>query len=68
MIIPDEERAKRKPSQIGYYRLSGFRYPCRKVKADRDGECVVDDKGKHPLHEDAFQEGTNFDSIIDLYL
>lgn len=68
MIIPDEERAKRKLSQIGYYRLSGFWYPCRKIKVDRDGECIMDAKGKHPLREDAFQEDTNFDSIIDLYL
>ncbi len=68
MTIPDEERAKRKLSQIGYYRLSGFWYPCRKVKIDAAGECIMDVKGKHPLRGDDFQEGTNFDSIIDLYL
>ena len=32
MIIPDKQRAERKLSQIGYYRLSGFWYPCRQVK------------------------------------
>ena len=32
MIIPDEERARRKFAQIGYYRLSVFWYPCRAAK------------------------------------
>ncbi|WP_339134596.1 MAG: hypothetical protein WGN25_15795 [Candidatus Electrothrix sp. GW3-4] len=34
MIIPDEARAIRKLSQIGYYRLSGFSYPCSRPRFD----------------------------------
>ena len=55
MIVPDEERAKRKLSQIGYYRLSGFWYPCREVKVDTAGECIMDSKGKYPLRVNDFQ-------------
>lgn len=68
MIILNEERAKRKLSQIGYYRLSGFWYPCRKGKLDDAGEYVKDPKSKLPVREDEFQEGTDFDSIIKMYL
>jgi len=38
MIIPDTIRAERKLSQIGYYRLSGFWYPCRKFKNAPNGD------------------------------
>ena len=68
MIIPDEERAKRKLSQIGYYRLSGFWYPCRKGKRDENGDYVKDPKSKLPIREDNFQDGTDFNLITDLYL
>ncbi|PMS38952.1 abortive phage infection protein, partial [Vibrio parahaemolyticus] len=37
MLIPDTERAERKLSQVGYYRLSGFWYPCRMIEFDDDG-------------------------------
>jgi abortive infection bacteriophage resistance protein len=29
MDVPDREHAIKKISQVGYYRLSGFWYPCR---------------------------------------
>ncbi|MBI5557208.1 MAG: Abi family protein [Deltaproteobacteria bacterium] len=68
MTVPDEERAKRKLAQIGYYRLSGFWYPCRKGKVDESGEYVRDMVTKHPVREDDFQDGTNFTDIIEMYL
>ena len=34
-VGPDPQRAVRKLSQIGYYRLSGFWYPCREIEVDQ---------------------------------
>lgn len=68
MIVPNEARAQRKLAQIGYYRLSGFWYPCRKGKVDESGAYVKDPATKLPVREDNFQDGTNFDQIIELYL
>lgn len=59
MIIPDPNRALRKISQVGYYRLSGFWYPCRNVSTTPDGE---------PKRCNTFRTGTNFDCIFELYL
>ena len=42
MIVSDKARAERKLSQIGYYRLSGFWYPCREIKKDQAGRYVID--------------------------
>ncbi|WP_200802466.1 Abi family protein [Desulfopila aestuarii] len=68
MAIDDDARAIRKLSQIGYYRLSGFWYPCRKPKTDNDGNYLKDEKTKLPLRHDNFQENVNISDIIDLYL
>lgn len=68
MIIPDEERAKRKLSQIGYYRLSGFWYPCRKGKIDANGSYVTDEATNRPIRADELQKDTSFDDVIQLYL
>lgn len=68
MIIPNEERAERKLSQIGYYRLSGFWYPCREGKRDEGGNYVKDPKSKLPIRENTFQGNTDFNLITDLYL
>jgi abortive infection bacteriophage resistance protein len=68
MLISDEERATRKLAQIGYYRLSGFWYPCRQGKMDENGNYVTNAATGLPVREDIFQEGTDFDLIIDLYL
>lgn len=68
MIVSDEERTKRKLSQIGYYRLSGFWYPCRKGKRDENGNYVKDPKSNLPIREDSFQNGTEFNAITELYL
>lgn len=57
MIIPDRNRAQRKLSQIGYYRLSGFWYPCREFEP-----------GNKNRRADNFQKDINFNDIIQLYL
>lgn len=57
MRVPDRERAERKLAQIGYYRLSGFSYPCR--MQSRDTTIV---------RLDTFQPNTDFDRVIELYL
>ena len=68
MVIPDKARAERKLAQIGYYRLSGFWYPCRQIKKDAVGQYVIDPASGNPVRDDTFQPGTNFHDILDLYL
>ncbi len=68
MIIPDKQRAERKLSQIGYYRLSGFWYPCRQVKTGLNGNAVKDQTTGTILRNDQFQKNTNFNDLIKLYL
>lgn len=68
LIIPDNDRAERKLSQIGYYRLSGFWFPCREVKKDRLGKGLLHPKTKLPIREDKFQDGVDFNKIVSLYL
>jgi len=68
MIVSDESRAVRKLSQIGYYRLSGFWYPCRKPKFDAHGAFLKDGKTGLPLRDDTFQDNVDLNDIIDLYL
>lgn len=68
MIIPDEDRAKRKLSQIGYYRLSGFWYPSRIGQVDANGEYVKDKMTNLPVRENNLQKNTSFTDVTDLYL
>lgn len=68
LIIPDRERAERKLSQIGYYRLSGFWFPCREVKKDVSGVGILHPGTKQPIRKNSFQPGTDFNEIVQLYL
>ena len=68
MVIPDGDRAERKLSQIGYYRLSGFWFPCREVKKDALGVGILHPGTKQPVREDTFQAGVDFNKIVKLYL
>lgn len=68
MIVPDPKRAQRKLAQVGYYRLSGFWFPCRKFDFTSDGKIKFDPATKLPLRLDEFQDGTNFNKVFDLYL
>ena len=51
--IEDEPSAKAALQRYGYYRISGYFYPFRKL----DGDTILDD----------FEEGTEFSNIIALY-
>ena len=68
MVIRDEDRAIRKLSQIGYYRLSGYWHPCRKPILEQNGDSALNKITNVPEREDNFFEGTKFDDIIKLYL
>lgn len=66
MNIPDTARAERKISQVGYYRLSGFWYPSRKIEVNQSGIAIMQN-GK-PKRLNDFIQNTDFDSIFKLYL
>jgi abortive infection bacteriophage resistance protein len=65
MTVADSERAIRKISQVGYYRLSGFWYPCREMDFDAKGNAVKQ-YGK-PKRLNKFLPTTDFDEIFKLY-
>jgi len=59
----------RKLAQVGYYRLSGFWYPCREICFDEHGKAIkVSENSKKLKRSDHFIDGTSFDSIFTLYL
>lgn len=68
MQIKDVPRAERKLSQVGYYRLSGFWYPCREFLRDANNNVVLCTASKKPLRQNVFTQGTQFDSVFDIYL
>lgn len=68
MIVHDTNRAARKISQIGYYRLSGFWYPCRRPALIADRQYCQDPTTRLPIREDSFQNDVRFGDIIDLYI
>jgi len=57
MHLPDKQRAQRKLSQVGYYRLSGFWYSCRKSNPNSTHKRL-----------DEFLPNTSFDEVYKLYL
>jgi abortive infection bacteriophage resistance protein len=66
MEIDDRERAERKLSQVGYYRLSGIWYPFREIELDSDGK-QVKAYGK-PKRLSKFLPRTRFDDVFALYI
>lgn len=68
MTISDKLRAERKLSQIGYYRLSGFWYPCRLIQKDSGERTIINTIIQKPVRLESFQPNTDFQSIIQLYL
>ncbi|MDR3504570.1 MAG: Abi family protein [Legionella sp.] len=68
MIIKNDEKATRKLSQIGYYRLSGFWHVFRVPILDSDGVPLIDPIIGQPKREDFFYPATDFDDVISLYL
>ncbi|CAK3975195.1 Abi family protein [Vibrio crassostreae] len=68
MIIGDDERAKRKLAQVGYYRLSGFWYPAREIERDEQGTVIECPHLKRPKRLNEFLPETSFDDVFSLYL
>ena len=68
MQVTDAARAERKLSQVGYYRLSGFWYPCREFLRDAAGNVVICAVSKKPLRQNTFQCDTHFDAAFEIYL
>ncbi len=68
MIVENQARAERKLAQVGYYRLSGFCYPCRKINFDTSGDAVISTVTGKPERLDTFVSGSSFNSVFELYL
>lgn len=62
MRVEDRDRACRKLSQVGYYRLSGYWHSSRRFRIDEG------DAGKVRHNLDEFQAGTTFESVFRFYL
>lgn len=58
MVIEDRQRAIRKVTQVGYYRLSGYWHGARYFTQD----------GRTRVYRDEFRPGTSFDAVYDFYL
>lgn len=65
MDIGDAGRAKRKLSQVGYYLLSRYWYPCRTPRIDEHGGQVTGQTGK-PLRAERFVQDTAFQDVFNL--
>lgn len=59
MQIADVPRAERKLSQVGYYRLSGYWYPCREFVRNAHGDVVLCAVSKKPLRQNTFTPDTS---------
>lgn len=68
MSISDQTRAKRKLAQVGYYRLSGYWYPCRELEVDDHGNVVQCPIMKRPKRLDRFISNTKFEHVFELYV
>lgn len=68
MTIEDDERAKRKLAQVGYYRLSGFSYSCREFIKKPCGSLEICDVMRTPKRKNDFLPGTSFNKVFNLYL
>jgi abortive infection bacteriophage resistance protein len=68
MQFGDTARAQRKLAQVGYYRLSGFWFPCRDFLRDERGEVLLCGTTRKPLRGNTFSAGTRFETVFDLYL
>lgn len=69
MDIEDRARAERKLAQVGYYRFTGFSFPCRVYAKDATGNLICNPhKSRFIERTDQFVEGTTFDKVFKLYL
>jgi len=68
MQVDDRQRAQRKLAQVGYYRLSGFWFPCRDFLRDQSGHVILTTDALKPSRGEIFAAGTRFDAVLDLYI
>lgn len=68
ILVEDTARAERKLSQVGYYRLSGFWYPCRSIDFDESGRARRCPQTRLPIRNNDVLPGTTFNAVFDLYL
>lgn len=68
MAMSDAARTERKLGQVGYYRLSGYWFPCRAYVLADDGQVQISPLTGKPLRQESFLSGTNFDDVFALYL
>ena len=68
MLIEDAARAERKLAQVGYYRLSGFWFPCRQYLIGDNGQITVSAQTGKPVRAETMLAGTSFNKVFELYL
>lgn len=68
MQVIDRSYAERKLAQVGYYRLSGYWFPCRSYTLDANQTIVLNQHTKKPLRSETVEPGTDFKDIFQLYL
>lgn len=68
MIVEDEQRLERKLTQVGYYRLSGYWYPCKEYFINSKGNVEIDPLTKKPKRTDQFLKDTSFNKVFDIYI
>ena len=68
MAVSDPARTERKLGQVGYYRLSGFWFPCRQYALVADGQVQISAQTGKPVRQECFVPGTKFDDVFALYL
>ena len=66
--LPDPAKAQRKLAQVGYYRLSGFWFPCRQDELTPAGAVQISALLGKPLRSNALLPGTSFNAVFNLYL
>jgi len=63
LIVEDKSAALDYLERIGYYRLSGYLYPFRKLK-----DPLPDKKNSQSFRKDEFIEGSRFEDAVKLYV
>lgn len=62
LLVTDQEKAQKYLERIGYYRLSAYWYPFRKITSIQENGSFRD------VRSDIFIDGTEFSSITNLYV
>lgn len=63
LVVEDPVRAVQELKRIGYYRLSGYLYPLRKIAPDNSGKT----RSKRPESLDTYVDGAAFEDGVRLH-